>query len=118
MTQNDPDDTEFVEQMLDEAGRQRFEPSAALSARVLAQAQALQPAPRRMAHSPWRRLLDRFGGWQAVGGLAAASCVGFWIGISPPAGLLDPGALLLGTEGAAYEEAAELSGFGWDPQEG
>lgn len=118
MTQNDQSDTEFVDQMLAEAGRDRFDPPAALSARVLAQARALQPGLTPVRRAPVGRFLDSFGGWQAVGGLLAASCVGFWIGISPPAGIVDPGALLLGVDVIHFDETAEMSAFGWDPQEG
>lgn len=118
MTQNDKNGDDIVESMLAEAERKRGHPSRALTARVLAQALAVQPAPATLAPFNWRRWVDGLGGWQAIGGLAAACCVGFWIGLSPPEGVVDAGALLLGAESVPYDEAAEISAFGWDPQEG
>lgn len=38
----------------------------------------------------WSRLLAALGGWPALGGLAAASVAGLWIGLAPPSGLPDP----------------------------
>ena len=52
-----------------------------------------------------------------MGGLAAAACAGFWIGVSPPESGFDPG-LLLVPEVEILEEAEMLFAFGWDVQEG
>ena len=59
------------------------------------------------------------GGWQGLGGLVAATCAGFWIGISPPDMLPDTGAVLLGYEisdTVSFDDGA--AGFGWDAEEG
>ena len=65
------------------------------------------------------RIARAFGGWPALGGLAAATCAGFWIGFSPPAAIPDAGSLLLGGEDITLDDSmADLSGFGWDIEEG
>lgn len=89
----------------------------ALMARVLADADALQPRPAAPAVAPglWIRLSDAFGGWQGMGGLVAATCAGIWIGWSPPTALPDAGALILGYESAeVLSTDAEWTSFGWD----
>lgn len=96
-------------------------PSAALMARVLADAEAAAPrhAPpaARRAALIWRAL----GGLPAAAGLAAATLAGVWIGADPPgpfaAGLWPaawdlPATLDLG----ALAEDVRLDGF--DPEEG
>ena len=84
----------------------------ALMARVLADAQALQPvAPE--AGQGWSGWLALVGGLPALGGLVTATCVGFWIGVAPPEALPDLGAWVMGTEADA-----EVYGFGWDIEEG
>ncbi|NVK15117.1 MAG: hypothetical protein HWE35_13190 [Rhodobacteraceae bacterium] len=70
-----------------------------LSAAILADAARVQPggqpaAPARAARQPlWRQLAEALGGWPALGGLAAASAAGLWIGVAPPAFMPDPAAL-------------------------
>lgn len=44
--------------------------------------------------SVWARMLDGIGGWQSMGGLAAASAAGVWIGFSAPDFLPDPAAII------------------------
>ncbi|MBT8411624.1 MAG: hypothetical protein KJP02_07495 [Octadecabacter sp.] len=45
----------------------------------------------------WREMLfDAIGGWPSLGGLAAATVAGLWIGVSPPAALVDYTVLLSG----------------------
>lgn len=88
-----------------------------LMTRVLADAEVLQPV--RHAKLSWSQRLatglqGRFAGWSVMGGMAAASCVGFWIGVNPPAAL---DALSLPLTGVVLGEAAEVSGFGWDLEE-
>ncbi|KIC13837.1 hypothetical protein [Leisingera sp. ANG-Vp] len=58
-------------------------------------------APRRPARRPlWRQLAEAVGGWPAMGGLAAASAAGLWIGLAPPSFVPDPVAL------AGYEDSS------------
>lgn len=38
----------------------------------------------------WRQFSAAIGGWPALGGLAAASVAGLWIGLAPPSFLPDP----------------------------
>ena len=94
-----------------------------LEARVLGDAlrvQAERAEPLRLRRqSALSRILSSIGGWPAAGGLAAATCAGFWLGVSPPDGLPDAGSLILGGDVVAgYDDSAELSGFGWVPEEG
>jgi len=56
-------------------------------ARVLADAEALQPAPVFAAPAAQRRILlqlifETIGGWQGTGGLVAATMASVWIGFS------------------------------------
>lgn len=46
--------------------------------------------PERGLHRIWRQFSAAIGGWPALGGLAAASLVGLWVGVAPPAFLPDP----------------------------
>ncbi|MFK7764826.1 MAG: hypothetical protein AB8B62_16305 [Roseobacter sp.] len=120
MTQNEHSDLDAVERLLSRARGADDGVPRALSARILADALREQPVPapiHKKAHV-WQNWFGEFGGWPAFSGLVAASCVGFWIGISPPEGIGDPSAWLLDDTSATYDDAAELSGFGWDLQEG
>lgn len=122
MTMHDKDfgdDRAGLEQLFAAAAENRA-PPAALSARVLADADRLQPRaakrPERRARPFWASVL---GGWQGLGGLVAATCAGFWIGVSPPSGLPDPAALVIGSQlDADFEILTGLSAFGWDVEEG
>lgn len=111
-----------IDALLAEAAGDRPKVPASLTARVMQDADRLQPKVMQLQRAPvslFARLGAALGGWPAVGGLAAASCAGFWIGFSPPDTMLDAGALLVNqTQGAFYDEAAELSGYGWDLEEG
>ncbi len=77
-----------------EARRGRDDMPERLTAGILADAELVRlERQRRQSHAPagWvRRLVDGLGGWQAVGGLAAASVVGLWVGFSAPSFLPDP----------------------------
>ncbi|MBW4708463.1 hypothetical protein KX928_11780 [Roseobacter sp. YSTF-M11] len=111
-----------TDRMLEAARRTPPDVPARLMARVLEDADALQPAiaPAMAPHPAlWRRIAAGIGGWQGVGGLVAATCAGIWIGVSPPAAIPDAGAYLLGYEmGATASSTAELTSFGWDLDEG
>lgn len=120
MTQNEHSNLDALERLLSrERGADHGVPRA-LTERILADALREQPvpAPARKKARARKNWFGEFGGWPAFSGLVAASCVGFWIGISPPEGIGDPSAWLLDGTSAAYDDAAELSGFGWDLQEG
>ncbi|OBY28390.1 hypothetical protein A9D60_11525 [Leisingera sp. JC1] len=74
-----------------------------LSAAILADAARVQPEyqPAEPARQPlWRQLAEALGGWPALGGLAAASAAGLWIGLAPPSFMPDPVAL------AGYEDSS------------
>ena len=89
-----------------------------LMARVLADARAQQPfaaAPQRGWSSLWRGI----GGLPGLSGLAAATVVGFWIGVAPPEAIPDlAGQIISGNEAASLQSAPELTAFGWDIEEG
>ena len=91
--------------------------SDALMARVLADADMMQPAP---VLSGWRGWLGNLGGLPGLGGLITASCVGFWLGVAPPVGLPDLAGAVWGVESVLDEEfgGAALTAFGWDIEEG
>lgn len=79
------------------------QPSDALMARVVADAEALQPAPRALAAAPppapvglWRGVVDFFGGFGALAGMGSAAAAGLFIGFVQPTGLSDLSAALLG----------------------
>lgn len=97
----DPDDR-MLDDLFAQARAQAPQPDDALMARVLADA-AEQSAPvsspvSSPIHQPgfWARLSDALGGWPALGGLAAATVAGVWVGIAPPAGVEDLAASLIG----------------------
>ena len=117
MTDRNKDDGAALEVLFDAARAEAPQVPEALMARVLADAAAQQPAARGSA---WRRLLAAFGGMPALGGLVAATCVGFWLGVAPPAGLPDLAGEILGEDAALDDTLGSpaLSGFGWDIGEG
>ena len=108
-----------LDALLADAAKTRAVPQA-LTRRVLADAEAVQPRSRqpegpRGLRKAWAAL----GGWPAACGLAAATCAGFWIGVSPPLFLPDAGGLVLGTsEAFTYDALADVAGFGWAIEEG
>jgi hypothetical protein len=82
------------------------QPSDALLARVLADADAETavraragdaPASRSPWHSRWRALAALLGGVQGIAGLATAALAGLWIGAFPPAPVIALEQALLGT---------------------
>jgi hypothetical protein len=119
MKMTDRDDMAALDKLLENAARNCDVPPA-LIRRVLDDAAALQPRKRQTSIFPrWRSILASLGGWPAVGGLVAATCAGFWIGVSPPVFLPDAGALVFGTaEDFSYEIVADDAGFGWVLEEG
>lgn len=85
------------------AARQRpADVSDGLMARVLADADRI--AAMRRPAPMWLQIRDALGGWPALGGLAAASAAGVWIGLAPPQALPDPAQLFMGTETSAISD--------------
>lgn len=105
-----------LDALLSGARAQKASVPLQLTERVLADAEFLQPktpAIRPRQTPNWR--LRRFGLFSAVGGLAAASCAGFWIGINPPDMLMSlplPG--LEAANATTFEGGVDMTGFGWD----
>ncbi|WP_122074183.1 hypothetical protein [Pseudophaeobacter sp. EL27] len=75
----------------------------ALQAAILADAQQIQNnramasdtsratgQSRQLPQRLWQQFISAVGGWPALGGLAAASLTGLWIGLAPPSFLPDP----------------------------
>lgn len=65
--------------------------SPTLLARVLEDAESLQPRPQVLESArprPWRRFVTLLGGWPSVAGLTTAAMVGVWIGMAGSAGLI------------------------------
>lgn len=89
----------------------------ALMQRVIADAQAEQPAVRGAG---WRGWFASLGGLPALGGLVTATCVGFWLGVAPPDVLPDLAGAVLGADmlSDGDYESPTISGFGWDLEEG
>lgn len=103
--------------LLDMAAAQQPVPPDDLMARVLADAQALQPAPVAVAPSVparrgWESFVEMIGGWPGIGGLATAGVAGLWIGFAPPVSLETLAAEILGTT-----EVINLLGTSFDLQE-
>ena len=105
-----------LEQMFEQARGAVPEPSPDFLARVLSDAEAMQPAPAGVMRRPALKRTrlgelfagfgDAIGGWPAFAGLGVAAVTGLFIGISPPQGLIAP----LGSAlGASFGDAAALS---------
>ncbi|MEM1072949.1 MAG: hypothetical protein AAF665_02150 [Pseudomonadota bacterium] len=120
MTQDSQKPADELEGLLRSAAEQPVKVPEALVLQVLADAERLQPSPVPSQPSgAWKRFLDSFGGLPALGGLAAASCVGFWIGVSPPMAMGDPSALLFGQAWSAGDDQLDsVTAFGWVWDEG
>ncbi|MGJ8596407.1 hypothetical protein [Sulfitobacter sp.] len=75
-----------------------------------------------MRHLPsvplWRRVIAAVGGPAGLGGLVTATVAGFWFGVAPPADTVDPLVLFGAVEVSADYDYTDLTGFGWDIEEG
>ena len=112
-------DALFVEAVNDAS----TQPSESFMARVVTDALARQSMPEIAPPSLWAQITAMVGGWQGMGGLVAATCAGFWIGINPPEGLPTQFETFLGSETSIslLEDGIEdtgMFGFGWDMEEG
>ncbi len=96
----DPNESE-LDEFFAAAKESEVPASPDLMARVLADAEDLQPRASEVArpHSSnlWAGLLDVLGGWPALGGVAAAGVAGLWLGMAPPASVEDLTSGLWGT---------------------
>lgn len=99
MTDRDTQDLARVEALLDEV-RDTTPPlmSAALTAKLIAQAQATQDASvvTQKPRAAWRDWMADLGGWRGVGGLVTAGVAGLWLGIAPSAAAEDLWASIAG----------------------
>ncbi|WP_299691118.1 hypothetical protein [uncultured Tateyamaria sp.] len=114
------DKTDWVDALLDDVGQAEVpDASGDLMARVLADAEAAMPAPggAPARDGLLRQILAGLGGWPSVGGLVAATAVGFAVGL----GALDAtglNALWLGDYATYYDDTLGFSVNGWDFEEG
>lgn len=76
-----------LDDLLVQAALQKPDVPADLMARVLIDADQMQPqATSAQPAGLWDTLLEMIGGWPAVGGIAMAGVAGLWIGVAPPTG--------------------------------
>jgi len=99
------------------------QPSETFLVQMVSDALAYRQMPQTAPSSLWQQIISMVGGWQGMGGMAAATCAGFWIGINLPEGLPSQFETLLGSETSilALEGGIndiEMFGFGWDMDEG
>ncbi|MCV6824977.1 MULTISPECIES: hypothetical protein [Halocynthiibacter] len=85
------------------------EPSTDFMARVLRDAEDIQDAFAPQAPSPkpkpiWEALIGAIGGWRSVAGLATATIVGVWIGVSPPESLDGLASFVWSEDAVSYAE--------------
>ncbi|WP_439140832.1 hypothetical protein [Planktotalea sp.] len=116
-------DTDDLEVFFEAAKSSPPAPSSDFMARVLSDAESMQPEALGVMQSMppqqsglkefFSALSDAIGGWRAFAGLATAAVTGLWIGISPPAGLIEPFGSVLGTDTSALSDAFEY-GEGFD----
>lgn len=106
MAMTDRDEIE-LEDLFAEARALRPEPPGELMARILAAAEVEAQAQARAAPPPAARrpgrgwlagLAQALGGWPAIGGLAASTALGLFLGLAQPAGLSEVAASLWGEE--------------------
>jgi hypothetical protein len=98
----------------------KMAPDEGFMAQMMQEALAHQPVPSIARVPWWQQVPAILGGWQGMGGLVAATCVGFWVGINPPDTMPTSFETLLNMD-AVYgesEDTAELFGFGWEMEEG
>lgn len=125
MTQPDPDITALDHLLKDAASDEAHQPNTDFMARVLEDALSVQPMPH-LSDQPvswWQQLGGVIGGWQGMGGLVAATCAGFWIGVNPLGELPSQIDAFIGLETSLVQnddsvDSNALIGFGWDVEEG
>lgn len=104
-----------LEALFDGARAVPPEVPASLMARVVADGEQMQPGLPL-----WQRVWNALGGAPGLGGLVTATCVGVWLGVSPPAAVPDLAGQVLGFESTALEDfgMGAMTGYGWDIEEG
>lgn len=117
------DEMKALDRLLDQAAAlPEPDPSEALMARILADAEAVQDgfaepsvsAARDVRRSTLGALWQGLGGWPAFGSFATASLVGIWLGVAPPEVATGVSAAIWGDDEVAvtlYSEAT-LPGLG------
>lgn len=126
---HEKDQMEELEQLFQQARAHAPEPGPDFLARVLSDAEAMQPAPatpmqrvqgaqgargkRSALREFFAGLGDAIGGWPAFAGLGVAAVTGLYIGISPPQSLIAPFGAAFGGDGAALSESLDF-GEGFD----
>ena len=83
-----------------EAAEQRVMPSAALMARILSDADLMQPGavvPVRVPRGWLATLADWFGGGVSLAGMSAAAMTGLYLGVAQPVPVLALAELVTGT---------------------
>lgn len=123
MTDPQKNHDRLADDLLAQARAQAAEPGDDLIARVLADAAAYQPQPDQTAAASgreavlgarpglWAQMMEVIGGWPALGSLGTATVAGIWIGVAPPAAVLDLTAALVGDE---VSVAMYTDGLGFD----
>jgi len=108
----EPDD--LLDALLADARRQTADHSAALMARVVADADAAMPviAAPEPAQSWGASFFAMFGGWPALSGVAAAGIAGLWVGLAPPAGVESLLSVVMGTT-TDVSILPDFDGFDW-----
>jgi len=98
-----------LEALFDVAKTQELQPSDALMARILADAEAEQPphlalltTKTRTGRGLFKQLWGAIGGWPAVAGLATATMAGLWIGMNPSVYVADVMAQYTGSDSDLY----------------
>lgn len=94
MTTSDEQDTEGLKVFFEAAKDNEPQPSDALLARIMADADAVadtwETIPAKQQSGGWlHQFLEAIGGWQAASGIVTAGFVGLVVGISPPQSLSD-----------------------------
>lgn len=88
---NMADQDKELEHLFAQARAERDEFPDDLAVRIETDAEAVRLARAAKVSRPvWQLRMRLIGGWQGLGGLAAASAAGIWIGFTAPSFLPDP----------------------------
>ncbi|MDP2493734.1 hypothetical protein Q8W25_06880 [Shimia thalassica] len=116
--------TERDKMMLDDlfqvaAADPKLDPTSELLARVMADAEHLQPAPQELNTAPeqvklglFAQMVQVLGGWRPMAGLATAAVAGLWIGFSASSSLAPQGLTGLVSDDSTYYLTYFDDGFG------